>query len=422
MARVPATARGLFPRRHIDIRRAITSDFPLKVTAVLVAVIFWVISLVTAAPAEVNQPFAGRVPVQRPEVPAGYVIQATLGDVGITLRGLPDRVTNVVASDLRATLDMSGADLHRSEPQEVPVRVEVADTRVKVVEVTPATMSVQIEPLTSRSVAMQTRFANDPPQGTFAGAAAIVPSDVRVSGATSQVGRIAAMYATVRFGDAVTDLVQSVQPVAVDAAGAAIEGLTVDPAVVQVTVPVLPTATTRTVPIVWTLRGAVAPGYWITRVTVDPPAVTLRGESAVIEGVDRVEAGAVDVAGLTADRSFPVGLVLPADTSLFRPTSATIAVSVAPLTGSRPFPVVAVQAINLANGLVAETDPPTVSLVVAGPMPQLAALGAGQVIVTVDAAGKGPGTYPTDVVVRLPSGVTAQTVQPTRVTLTIRTR
>jgi len=40
----------------------------------------------------------------------------------------------------------------------------------------------------------------------------------------------------------------------------------------------------------------------------------------------------------------------------------------------------------------------------------------------VDATGKGAGTYPVDVLVRTPPGTTAQTVQPTRVTLTIRTR
>src|SRR5207247_1722173 len=133
--------------------------------------------------------------------------------------------------------------------------------------------------------------------------------------------------------DAVTDLVQSVQPVAVDAAGKTIEGLTVDPALVQVNVPVLPTATTRTVPVVPAVRGSVASGYWISRVIVDPAVVTVRGDASVLSAV-----------------------TLP------------------------------------------------------------------QVTASVDAAGKGPGAYPVDVTVRVPAGVTAQSVQPTRVMLTIRTR
>jgi YbbR domain-containing protein len=294
---------------------------------------------------------------------------------------------------------------------------------VKVESISPATVTVRIEPITSRDLAVQARFANSPPAGTFAGDPAITPSQVRVSGAASQVARITALYATVGFGDAVTDLVQSVQPRAVDASGATIDGLTVDPAVVQLTVPVLPTATTRTVPVVPAVRGAVATGYWITRVTSDPTVVTVRGESAALSAIDQVATAGIDVSGLSADRTFQVALLLPADgTSLVKAAQATVTVSVAPLTGSRSFPITAVQVTGLGSGFVAEFDPPTISIVVAGPVAALSGITPGQVTATVDATGKGAGTYQVDVVVRTPTGTTAQTVQPTRVTLTIRTR
>ena len=127
--------------------------------------------------------------------------------------------------------------------------------------------------------------------------------------------------------------------------------------------------------------------------------------------------------GITADRSFNVGLVLPAGTSLFRPTGSTVTVSIAPLIGTRPFPFVAVQTVNLPAALVADTDPQTVSLVLAGPVPTLAVLTAAQVTAVVDGAGRATGSSaPADVAVRVPAGVTVQSLQPTRVTLTIRTR
>ena len=424
MARVPAPARPLLQRRRIDLRRIATADLPLKLTAVLIALIFWVVTFVSAPPTEIVQDYGGRVAVERPDsVPAGYVLEGQLGDVGVRLRGTAAALANVVASDLHATLDLPLADVHNADPQDVPVHVEVATAGVKVESRAPATVTVRIEPITSRDVAVQARFANSPPTGTFAGDPAITPSQVRVSGAASQVARIAALYATVGFGDAVTDLVQSVQPRAVDASGATIDGLTVDPAVVQLTVPVLPTATTRTVPVVPAVRGAVATGYWITRVTSDPTVVTVRGEGAALSAIDEVTTAPIDVSGLGADKTFQVALLLPAEgTSLVKAAQATVTVSVAPLTGSRSFPVVAVQASGLGSGFVAEFDPPTISIVVAGPVPALSGITPGQVVATVDATGKGPGTYPMDVVYRTPPGTTAQSVQPTRVTLTIRTR
>jgi YbbR domain-containing protein len=422
VARVPAPARPLLRRRRIDLRRIATADLPLKLTAVLIAVTFWVVTVLGAPPGEVVREYAGRVAVERPQaVPAGYVLQGQLGDVGVRLRGTEGALATVVAADLHAFLDLP--DVHIADPQDVPVRVEVATPGVQVESIAPATVTVRIEPITTRAVAVQARFANDPPAGTFPGDPAITPTEVRVSGAASLVARIAALYATVRFGDAVTDLVQSVQPIAVDASAQTIEGLTVDPAVVQVTVPVLPTATTRTVPVVPAVRGSVASGYWITRVTSDPTVVTVRGEGAALGAIEQVTTAPIDVSGLGADRTFQVALLLPAEgTSLVKAAQASVTVSVAPLTGSRSFPVVAVLATGVGSGFVAEFDPPSISLVVAGPVPALSGITAGQVVATVDATGKGPGTYPVDVVIRVPAGTTAQSVQPTRVTLTIQAR
>jgi YbbR domain-containing protein len=423
MARVPAPARALLPRRRIDFRRLVTADLPLKLTAVLVALVLWAVSILSAPPTETVREYAGRVAVERPEVPAGYVLQGQLGDVGVRLRGTDGALANVVAADLHATLDIAAADLHRSDPQDLPVHAFVATTGVKVESVAPATVTVRIEPITARAFLVQPRFANAPPTGTVPGDAAIVPTEVRVSGAASQVARIAALYATVRFGDGVTDLVQSVQPTAVDASGATIDGLTGDPAVVQVTVPVLPTATTRTVPVVPAIRGTVASGYWIAAVTTDPAVVTVRGEAAALGSIDQVSTALIDVTGLTGDKTFQVALLLPAEgTTLMKAAQAAVTVQVSPLAGSRPFPLLAVQATGLGSGFVAEFDPPTISVVLTGPVPALSAVTVGQVAALVDATGKGPGSYPADVVVRTPAGTAAQSVQPTRVTLTIRAR
>jgi hypothetical protein len=71
---------------------------------------------------------------------------------------------------------------------------------------------------------------------------------------------------------------------------------------------------------------------------------------------------------------------------------------------------------------VAELDPPNVGVLVAGPVPTLASLPPADVVASVDAAGRGPGTYTVDVAVRVPGGVSVQTIQPLRVTLTIRPR
>src|SRR5437867_13155155 len=163
MARVPAPARTLVPRRRVDLRRAATAGLPLKLTAILIALAFWAVSVVSAPPSEVVREYGGRVAVERPDaVPAGYVLQGQLGDVGVRLRGTEAALASVVASDLHATLDLPLADVHPSHPQDVPLRVEVATKGVQGESIAPAPGSGRIGPDTPRAVAGQGRLASQP--------------------------------------------------------------------------------------------------------------------------------------------------------------------------------------------------------------------------------------------------------------------
>lgn len=415
-------AQGLRPawlRRRVDVRRIVTHDFPLKAVAVVIAVVFWVAITQNATPRPVTVIFDGRIPVERPENPAGYVLRGQLADVSVTLRGAPGVADRVALSELHATFDVKTLTLGQIEPQDARVLVTVAKDGVEVVDVSPPTVSVRVERLISRVLLVQPRFANEPPTGARAGDAAVTPTEVRVTGPETDIGRITAVLGTVRFGDAQTDIETSTPAIPVDAAGVAIDGLQVEPAVVVVKVPVLPIATTRTVPVVFTLRGVVAPGYWVVGVAMDPFAVTVRGDEQVLSTLDRIETLPIDVGDLSATRTLSVKLSLPAGVTLLRPTDVSVTVRVQALTGTRVFSS-AVTVSGLAANQTAELDQTNVSVLVAGPVPTLASLPAEQVTASVDASGRGPGTYTLDVAIHVPSGVSVQTVQPARVTVTIR--
>ena len=414
--------QGLNPawlRRRIDVRRIVTHDFPLKAVAVVIAVVFWVAITQNGTPRPITVVFDGRIPVERPENPTGYVLRGTLGDVVVTLRGAPGVADRVALSELHATFDVKSLSLGQTDPQDARVTGTVAKDGVEVVDVSPATVSVRVERLISRVSLVQPRFANAPPTGARAGEPAVAPTEVRVTGPETDIGRITAVLATVTFGDAQTDIETSTPAIPVDAAAVTIDGLQVEPAVVVVKVPVLPTATTRTVPVVFALRGVVAPGYWVVGVAMDPFAVTVRGDEQVLSTLDRIETFPIEIGDLSATRTLSVKLSLPTGVTLLKPTDVSVTVTVQPLTGTRVFST-AVVVSGLAANQTADLDQANVGVLLSGPVPTLASLPPEQVVASVDVGGRGPGTYTIDVAVRVPSGVSVQTVQPARITVTIR--
>ena len=98
--------------RRIDLRRALLHDFPLKAAALVLALVLWVLVVQASVEREVTSLFDGRVPVERPDIPAGMVLRSSLGDVGVRLRGPENTVLpRVTVNDLRATVDLAGVDL-----------------------------------------------------------------------------------------------------------------------------------------------------------------------------------------------------------------------------------------------------------------------------------------------------------------------
>lgn len=414
--RVPGYAVRRSGLRRVDLRGAITNDFPLKAAALAISVLAFV------AVAETNQDAQAtfHVPVERPaDVPPGYVLRGTLGEVTVKLHGPQAQVTKIAQSDLHPVPDLAQADLARNDLQNVALRVALPDPAVAA-QMDPATVAVRIEKIVSRTLPVQVRFANDPPSGFQAGTPALSAPEVRISGPQSVVATVTGVFATLRFGDTPIDISTSADAVPVDAAGNAVEGVQSDPPTVQVNVPVLSTTSTRTVPVLWSIKGDVAPGFWISRITTDPIAVQLQGLPDKLAAIERIDTASIDVSGLAGNKSFRVALLLPDGVSLLQPTDAVVGVTVIALSGTRPFPVVAVRVTGVGPGLTAETDPPTVSVVVAGPAGTLAALAADAVTATVDATGKGPGTFSAEVVLRLPPGVTLVSLQPQRVTVTMK--
>ena len=404
--------------RRLDVRRAVTNDFPLKAVALAISILAFV-AVAESTPEEAVQTY--RVALERPEVPVGYVLRGPLGEVAIKLRGPQSAIAKIGPADLHPTVDLSVADFTRNETQDVPVSIPRNDQSI-VAQADPAAVAVRIEKIVSRSLTVQVRFANDPPSGFMAGTPTFSSSEVRLTGAQSLVSTVAAVLATIRFGDTPIDISTSASAVPVDAAGSPVDGVQSDPPTVQVGVPVLSTASTRTVPVLWSIRGSVASGYWISRVTTDPAAVLIQGSPGALAAVDRLDTAPIDVTGLTANKSFRVPLLLPAGVSLLQPTDAAVGVTVLALTGTRPFPQIAVTVTGTGAGLTADTDPRTVDVVLAGPLATLAALGPEAITATVDATGRTSGSAPADVVLKLPAGVTATSLQPIRVTLTMRAK
>jgi YbbR domain-containing protein len=298
--------------------------------------------------------------------------------------------------------------------------VEVEGVRgVRVIDVQPRTIIVNLEDLATRQVSVVARAVGSPPLGYQIGAVTPQTASARVSGPESLVALIDQAVADVNVTGLTVNVQQNIVLKAVGTGGAEIRGVRLEPANVPVNVEVIQTTIVRTVPLAVDVAGEPDPGYAVSRVASSPSAIQVQGPIEVLQQIDRIRLPAVSVAGARSDVVRSVQIPLPAGLSYVDRDRATVTVTVTPAAGSRRT-TLAVEVLNVAPGRVGRVSGSgSVDVIIEGPLPVLNATAVSELRATVDAAGAALGTLTLQVNVRTPEGVTVKSVQPATVTVTI---
>lgn len=418
-------SRAIFvlPRPRLDLRGLLTRNVILKLAAFAVAVLVWLALSQAQAPEEQTAPFGGDIPVQRLNMPSGYVLRGTLGNVNVSVHGPVNDVRGLAVSSFRAEVDLAQYDLARvGDVEDLPVRVSVVPDSLRIVEIRPTVVAAKLVPVEAKQMTIQVRYDNQPPVGYQAAEPTISPGTVEVRGPADALREAVSVVVQVRFTDAPNDLRLTPRAVPVDAAGREVPDVEVQPRNVSVAVAVEQATPTRTVGVIPVIVGQPASGFWVAEATSTPAVIAVRGDPATLEAVDHIATAAIEIGGATSDRLVRVPLVLPSGTSLAQGDGIVqVAISVRPLSGTRLFST-AVQVQGLGSGLAAELDPKAVDVLVSGALATVQGTRPEQVVATVDVTGRSPGTYLLDASLRGPSGVTVAAASTARITVVVRSR
>ena len=180
-----------------------------------------------------------------------------------------------------------------------------------------------------------------------------------------------------------------------DENGQKVDGVTVSPESVHVTLPVSQQGGYRDVAVKVIVMGRVASGYHLTDISVFPPVVTVFAADPelvnALPGV--VETQPLELQSAKEDISTRVALNLPEGISIVGEQTVLIQAGVSPIESSVTLAGEKVEIINLGDGLSAQVSPATVDVIVSGPLPLLDTLTRQDVRVTVDLSGLGAGTH-----------------------------
>ncbi|MBI5353797.1 MAG: hypothetical protein HZB50_14230 [Chloroflexi bacterium] len=374
--------------------RWITKNFRTFLWAFALAIAVW-ISAVTSADPDETHLLATPVQVQVIGQDPSLILNSDIPkEVEVTLRA-PRSVWKTIEADpqlVSAILDLSGLS---SGSHSLDLQIQVVARPVQIVSFAPHTVTFRLEQLDTKILTVEINLSGTAAIGYQVGNANIEPGEIVVAGAQSQVQKVKRARVSVNLNGIRENFDQALPIEVLDENGQTVDGVTVSPDSIHITMPVSQQGGYRDVAVKVNVIGRVASGYRLTDISVFPPIVTVfAGDPKLVNSLPGVvETQPLDLQNAQEDITTRLALDLPEGISIVGEQTVLIQAGVSPIESSLTMAGEGVEIIGLANGLTAHVLPLTVDVIVSGPLPLLDTLTRQDIRVTVDLTGLGVGTH-----------------------------
>ena len=232
--------------------------------------------------------------------------------VDVTIQGTRLNIGRLGASDVRAVIDVSHLTNVGNYTQSYSLTYpdSVDSSEVRVVRSSPSSVSFQVTRMDDKSVPVDVVFTGGVAEGYMLGDIEYEPQTVRVSGPASVLDTIDRAYAEVALEDMDATRTVDTPYILFDAEGNEIskEGLEFDFDTVSVTIPI---SKVKTVPIYVTVIEGAGATRVNTDIELDVDEITIAGDASIIDAINRIEVGPVDLTDFALTYEDTLDVVLP---------------------------------------------------------------------------------------------------------------
>lgn len=410
-------------QRREAARRALMTNLMWFAGSIALAFFVWVIATLDSDPI-LERSFA-RIPIRVEHDPGLLVTEQRTLTAMVRVRAPQSTLDQLEMDDIQVT-----ADLRDMGPGEHVVNLQATVSRRASLDTTPRRITVKLETAQEKLIPVEVVISETLPRGyeIEGGSPILSASQVLVSGPQSQVEQVAAAQVVLNLSQRRNPFSDELRLLPVDVDGETVENVTIEPATLQVTVPVQTRSDIRQVTVTPNiLADTLSAGYALSSIEYEPQVMLISGPPDALESAPgTLFTEPIDLTGRTADFELTTTVVLPNE-SLFviGGQSVSISMGITPLLASRQFDRISVEIIGLGDGLETTISPQEVTVLMTGPQILLDTLEADDVRAVLDLNGLSAGNYqlPPDVLLNADqSTLTNLSVLPTELDVVIVTR
>ena len=296
-----------------SLRHMIQHNLAAKIVALVVAVVLWGYVMNDQNPA-IESSFT--VQVQLRNAPDGYKITQGTPTVKVKVRAARSLFVNSSAEDFKAYVDLKDAE---NGKHSYKVHVETPQG-FEVVEENPGSIDVTLDRIIERRVRATINVNGVPAPGVTVAKVNQASSKVVIEGPESAVNEVDRVIGYIGLnGNNDSDFAVQVPLTPINVDGREVQGVTVNPTSMYVTVQMARGLRTKIVTVKPALTGSLNGELELVSAKVDPVKIEIAGDEAKTSTVSSLSTEPISLADVTKNMDKTVKLILPDGVTVTNP-------------------------------------------------------------------------------------------------------
>ena len=226
--------------------------------------------------------------------------------VRVKVRGPRTLIIGLSPKDIKSYVDLKGlADGGNTAKVNTAI-----PANFELVEVSPEKINFRLDTIASRQLPVEAKIVGTPAAGVVVGKITYSVPAVTVKGPSELLNTVSKVLATVDVSGQTTDFTINAPLSLVDENGKKVEGLTVSPGNVSISLAVTPIVHKKVVDVKLNIVGILAKGLTLNQISTNPEKVEISGDDKVLGKTDFIFTEPVNLATIDKDTALEVKLQL----------------------------------------------------------------------------------------------------------------
>ena len=311
---LPVASKKALERHRFALTERIRRNFWLKLISLATAVLLYFYVQAERNP-NITRPFT--TPVLIEHKPDEVEVQVEPQKIKVNVSGPRSVMDLLKDGEVRITADFTGTPIDRVSPQKLRCHYDfvgsAAEHRMELSldPPEPTRLPVVVYPQRTISVNVSVRYLREAPAGFRYNTADVSPPKVKVSGRLDRIDRVERVVVNAMGGDAAASIQGDFLVSARDNNNNPVEGVTVTPSNVHVTIPLVEEPYSKIVSVSPDVLDLPLAGFKLDSIQVTPPQVRITGQPAQIDRISTLQTHAISIRDRMDDLEADVALTVP---------------------------------------------------------------------------------------------------------------